>query len=103
MASCINQTDTMNCTLCTKEPLKPQPYSDGVCWATHCVIHDVPMIVLNRHTESPTGLELHHMKAIAEEVFPGYRWRNPRSMPEHFHLHSDGRAREVIEQVQGIG
>ena len=79
----------MSCTLCTKEPLKPQPYSDTICWVTYCITHGTPLIVLNRHTDSPTAGEWHHMETIGKKLFPGTRWRTPRSMPEHFHFHAE--------------
>ena len=78
----------MSCSMCSKEPLKPQPHSDSICWATYCFAHNVPMVVLNRHTGSPTAGEWHHLEAVGRRVFPETRWREPRSMPEHFHLHA---------------
>jgi len=30
-----------------------------------------------------------HMEAVADRVFPGYRWRRPNSRIEHFCLHAE--------------
>ena len=49
------------------------------------------MLVVNRHTNSPTAGELHHMQEVAKKVFPGYRWRGPHDVPEHFNLHAEVR------------
>ena len=88
----------MSCSLCTKEPLEPQGYSDPICWVTFCSSHKVPLVVLNRHTDMPTAGEWRHIERVAAREYPGHSWRRPTSMREHFSLHS---LRRVVTQAWG--
>ena len=83
-----HQERLMACPLCTSEPWKPQPTSDNICWTTYCASDNAPMIVLNRHTDSPTAGEWHHMERVGRKIFPGSRWRRPKEIPDHFHFHA---------------
>jgi len=76
------------CPLCKREKLTKWYYEDEIVWVADCKSHpDKKLIVLKRHTSTPTKQELEHMKKIASELFPNKEWRGPRSIPEHFHLH----------------
>ena len=50
-----------NCSLCRRDPIAPQPYSDDVMWETVCPVHSEPMFVLNVHRHYITEEEKEHM------------------------------------------
>jgi len=82
----------MSCPLCRlyekREIITRLYYEDDVCIVVDCSTHHVPIIVLKRHAKTPKPEELKHMRKIAEKLFPGKPFRGPRSILDHFHLHS---------------
>jgi len=78
----------MSCPLCRKEEWTEWKYYDQLVWVARCATHrEKWLIVLNRHTAQPEEYELKHMREVAEMLFPGKKWRYPRSILDHFHLH----------------
>ena len=76
------------CPLCKAERLTRWYHEDGVCWVADCSSHpDKKIIVLRHHSKNPTPLEEKHMKKLAERLFPDKRWRGPKSILDHYHLH----------------
>ena len=77
-----------NCSLCRKDRLREQPYSDDICWVTVCPLHNQPMLVLNAHRAEPTLREWEHIKGVKEKLYPNLRFRGyMASMPGHWHQH----------------
>lgn len=77
-----------SCSLCRKDPLAPQSYSDDVCWETVCPLHQQPMLVLNRHASKPTSEEIAHIEKVRRERHPDKQFRGyMTSMPQHWHVH----------------
>jgi len=76
------------CSLCRKDPLAPQPYSDDICWETVCPLHNQPMLVLNAHRSQPTAEEMAHIEEVRKARHPDKRFRGYiQSMREHWHQH----------------
>lgn len=77
-----------NCSLCRKDRLAPQSYSDDICWETVCALHQQPILVLNAHRAQATPEEMEHIKEVAAKRHPGKKFRGyMASMPFHFHDH----------------
>lgn len=75
------------CPLCGREELTPWLYEDDVCWAAYCVSHpDKIIVVLNRHTDTPTDEEMTYLEDTAR-MLSNKEFRDPHSILEHFHLH----------------
>jgi len=76
------------CPLCKAEKITKWLCEDEVCWVAYCKSHpDKVIIVLKRHTPQPTPEEAEHIQQVAEKFFPNKKWRYPKSLPQHFHLH----------------
>jgi len=88
----------MSCSLCKlymgREIRTRLHHEDRLCIAVDCERCGVPMIVLKRHTSAPSDYELRHLQSIASSIFPQWRFRGPRSIPDHFHLHAEGRGED---------
>ena len=46
------------------------------------------MVVLKRHTDSPTAGEWHRLESMARRRFPDYRWKRPTLVTKHFYIHA---------------
>jgi len=83
----------MNCELCrlyeNREIVTRLYHEDDVCIVINCKVHNVPILVLKRHTAFPTQEELSHLKKIALKLFPEMHFRDSSSgsIRDHFHLH----------------
>ncbi len=75
------------CSLCPQTPQTTLLFDD-YCWTTLRGRHDLPIVVLKRHTDSPTAGEWHHIESLARRQFPDYRWRRPAPVTKHFYLHA---------------
>lgn len=77
-----------NCPLCKAEKLTKWYYEDDIIYICDCLSHpDKKLIVLKRHTPTPTEEEYNHMISIAKKLFPDKKWREPASIKDHYHLH----------------
>lgn len=82
-----------NCSFCRKDKLAPQPYFDNICWETVCPNpacnnQGSPMLVLNRHTETPTDEEIEHIRNVARQRHPDKKFRGyMQSNTKHWHDH----------------
>ena len=73
-------------------------HSDEVCWVADCEACDVPMVVWNRHGDSPPEVDVDHMLAalgrVATERFGADEFtidQVMRQIPGHFHAHARDR------------
>jgi hypothetical protein len=85
----------MGCQLCDAEQITPWFDFNDVCWVAICAQCDVPMVVLWRHTASPTRQELEVMRMSLEEAAIDFYGTHPwyieaamRSIPDHAHMHA---------------
>ncbi|MFW6172623.1 MAG: hypothetical protein ACOC5T_02660 [Elusimicrobiota bacterium] len=64
-------------------------YQDQYIVICKCSSHPNKWIcVLRRHTSTPTRDELQYMKTKLKRLLPKIKkWREPHSIPEHYHLH----------------
>ena len=62
--------------------------ADTYCWPTVCMRYEVPMVVLKRHTDSPTAGEWHRLESMARRRFPDDRWKRPTLVTKHFYIHA---------------
>lgn len=83
------------CQLCVNEKITPRYYEDHVCWVAICKDCGVPMVVLRRHSVTPTDEEKEHMRRILFRAFgawaPGWAMRldeKRRTIPDHWHAHA---------------
>lgn len=83
------------CNLCQAEQVTPWFGHNRTCWVALCSTCDVPMVVLWRHSTTPTRAELQVMQAALEEAAIAYfgsrRWYidvSMNSIPDHFHMHA---------------
>ena len=65
----IDTTDKATCPLCEMEKITHWHHEDDLVIVCDCMTCDYPMIVLKRHTMSPTGEDIQHMKTISYEIF----------------------------------
>lgn len=91
----LNQARNDDCELCAAKKLTPWIYEDSLCWISVCVSCYLPLVVLRRHSTSPTTEEREHMlgglKFVATQLAPGVRWRidtERRKIPDHWHAHA---------------
>jgi len=81
----------LSCPLCRAERLTKWYHEDDVCWIADCLSHpDKKLVVLKRHARVPTVNESEHIMELVSRLFPRKRWRYPRSILDHFHLHEEG-------------
>lgn len=79
------------CELCVRDRVTRWYYEDDLvaifdCKSPAC---GLPMVVLKRHTMSPTPEEVEHMEAVARQAFGEsvtFR-KNQRTIADHFHWH----------------
>ena len=84
----------MPCPLCVREQKTQWIYEDEFISIFYCETCGVPLVVLNRHTMSPTPEELIYMKKKAEywgkEIYGEGRFyidRKQRKIQNHLHWH----------------
>ena len=78
-----------DCPLCRASDLIERLYEDDVCWAAYCLSHpDKVLVVLKRHTTTPTGDEFTRLREVAERLRPrgSFDWGHG-TIRKHFHLH----------------
>jgi hypothetical protein len=76
------------CPLCKAEKITPWYYEDSIVWVADCASHpNKKIVVLKRHTRKPTMQEKYYMNEVIKKLVLGKRWRGPKSIPEHYHLH----------------
>lgn len=80
-----------SCPLCRlytfRELYGPIYYEDHVCIVVDCKSCSVPMVVLKRHTVTPTPQELQHMLHILRKVDNGKVDLVRRTIKDHWHAH----------------
>lgn len=82
-----------NCALCIREPINEVLWDDDLIWCTICThpACNCPLIVIKRHSTSPTDDELERIDQVVEHLRSlGYTGRldcNARAIPDHFHCH----------------
>ena len=74
------------CGLCATGDLARQNNGLGV-WA-ECSRYSLPLVVLKRHSGSPTAGEWRDLEVAAKARFPEYRWRRPIDDNSHFYFHA---------------
>lgn len=63
-------------------------YEDDKAVACFCKSHpDKVIIVLKHHTRYPMPQEQAHLELIASTKFPDKKFRGPRSILDHYHMH----------------
>ncbi len=77
----------VGCTLCP-ETHQSSLVADDFCWTTVCTRYEVPIVVLKRHTDSPTAGEWHRVESLAKRRFPDFRWKRPTPVTKHFYIHA---------------
>jgi hypothetical protein len=83
-----------NCPLCSILERKDQKllYQDSICFVICCNKEehkDIPMVVLNRHTDNPSLGEISYMYGIMKGLYPNRCARNTGmgSIKDHWHEH----------------
>lgn len=84
----------LECPLCRlvlyREIIAPLHYEDAVCMVVNCYSHpNRVLIVLKRHTPTPSKEEEASMEEVAKKLFPSKRFRGPKSILDHWHLHEE--------------
>lgn len=78
----------MTCPLCEAKKETEWFYEDDMVWCAYCKSHpDKVLIVLKRHTSLPMPQEEAHMSVVAHNRFRGKKFRGPRSIKDHYHMH----------------
>lgn len=78
----------MTCPLCEAKRLTERYYEDNNVWVADCSSHpDKKLIVWKEHKGILKPDELAYIYAVARIHFPDKKWRGPRSILDHFHLH----------------
>lgn len=77
----------VECVLCSTEADAMRRTPSNLFW-TKCSRYSVPLVVLNRHSGSPTAGEWHDMEVTAKARFPEYRWHRPLHDNPHFYFHA---------------
>ena len=64
-------------------------HKDEICTVTYCSIHKTtPMIVLNRHSVSPSPSESNSIGEVMQRLFPNKKFRGRmQSIKNHWHEH----------------
>lgn len=80
-----------HCDLCELKPLTKRYFEDDLIVICDCLTCQVPMVVLRRHTMSPTKEELERIEEkvkeiFGEEKFKGFR-KKQRNIFDHMHYH----------------
>lgn len=84
----------MDCPLCIRKQKTQWIYEDELISIFYCESCGVPLVVLNRHTMSPTEEELNRMEDKADEwgkeIYGEGRFfidRDQRKIRDHLHYH----------------
>jgi hypothetical protein len=79
------------CELCQARPETRIYYQDALCWVADCKSCGTPMVVLRRHSTTPTPDEVAVMvKLLVEAAPPDQELKidfQRRSVPGHWHAH----------------
>ena len=76
------------CALCDLEKKTKWHYEDDQIIICDCMTCNIPMVVLRRHTMTPTCGEIEHMKTISRQMFGDIMFRvNQRRIHDHLHWH----------------
>lgn len=86
----LNALRGESCELCEGRKETRRYYEDHLFWIADCKTCGVPMVVLRRHSVTPTREEKDFMKkALLHFAGPGFRIdQKRRSIPDHFHMHA---------------
>jgi len=76
----------MTCPLCMEKEKFRIIYEDVILWIGYSEDYQRFFIVLQRHTDRPTVLELEYMKAMARKYFPGKEWCVVKKLEDHCHM-----------------
>lgn len=77
------------CNLCMGDMKTKLYHDDALCIVVDCIVHNVPMFVIKRHSSEPTTEEMEHIKQLADTMFPGQHFRGPHTIMDHFHWHRE--------------
>ena len=94
----MTQGKVDGCELCEAARMTQWFHEDELCWVAECEVCGVPMVVWNRHGDSPPEDEaatmIGHLERVAAEFFRGSEFsvdRVMRQIPDHFHAHARDR------------
>jgi len=77
-----------DCPLCAAKKITQWKYEDWLVWVAKCRNHpDKWIIVYRNHVKNPSKVHFEHMYKVAKDLFPHSRFRGPRSIRDHFHIH----------------